>query len=310
MLHVALGWEYRGRKVTCGPVVYCAFEGVEGFGQRAEAFRRHHELCGNELRPPLYLVPARMNFVTEHADFLKAVRAQLGKEIPVAVVLDTLNRSLVGSESSDEDMSKYIAAADAVREAFNCAVIIVHHCGHEQSRPRGHSSLTGAVDAQLSCRRDRDDNINIEVEWMKDGAEGEKIQSRLVVMEVGTDEEGHPVTSCAVVPGKNEPGSIEKGALPRAAQIALRALQEAVTAIGYAPQGAENSEGGGKVVSLKQWRDGAYRLGISGSGNERAKQQAFHRAKTTLVERRLVGASHDQFWIIDPQRGGTNIEHP
>jgi RecA-family ATPase len=59
----------------------------------------------------------------------------------VAVVLDTLNRSLNGSENSDEDMGKYIKATAAIREAFNCAVLVVHHCGVNDSRPRGHTSL-------------------------------------------------------------------------------------------------------------------------------------------------------------------------
>jgi hypothetical protein len=39
-------------------------------------------------------------------------------------VLDTLNRSLAGSESDDEDMAAYVKAADAIREAFGCAVVI------------------------------------------------------------------------------------------------------------------------------------------------------------------------------------------
>src|SRR5271169_5958977 len=34
VMHVALGWEYRGRKVQQGNVVYCAFEGAEGFKPR------------------------------------------------------------------------------------------------------------------------------------------------------------------------------------------------------------------------------------------------------------------------------------
>lgn len=41
-LHLALGWEYRGRKVRGGPVVYCALEGSSGYGARIEAFRQHH----------------------------------------------------------------------------------------------------------------------------------------------------------------------------------------------------------------------------------------------------------------------------
>src|SRR5215218_3545029 len=39
MMHVALGWEYRGRRVHQGPVVYCAFEGQSGIEARVEAFR-------------------------------------------------------------------------------------------------------------------------------------------------------------------------------------------------------------------------------------------------------------------------------
>src|SRR5260370_33625494 len=40
VLHVALGWEYRGHKVVQGAVVYCASEGSVGFRKRAEALRR------------------------------------------------------------------------------------------------------------------------------------------------------------------------------------------------------------------------------------------------------------------------------
>ena len=40
MMHVALGWEYRGRRVRQGAVVYCALEGAHGFRARVEAFRR------------------------------------------------------------------------------------------------------------------------------------------------------------------------------------------------------------------------------------------------------------------------------
>ena len=74
----------------------------------------------------------------------------------MAVVLDTLNKSLVGSESKDLDMAAYIRAAEAVRDAFDCVVIIVHHCGWDESRMRGHSSLRGAVDAEMSVTREGD----------------------------------------------------------------------------------------------------------------------------------------------------------
>ena len=86
-------------------------------------------------------------------------------------MLDTLNRSLSGSEFSDADMAAYIRAADVVKDEFSSSVIIVHHSGHDTSRPRGHSSLTGAVDAQLAVKRHAD-KMTVEVEWMRDGPEG------------------------------------------------------------------------------------------------------------------------------------------
>ena len=117
------------------------------------------------------------------------------------MVVDTLNRCLVGSESKDEDMADYIRAADPIRAAFDCAVLIVHHCGINGERPRGHTSLTGAVDAQLAVKKDEDsDLVTVTVEHMKDGDFGEVINSRLEVVELDPDEDGDPVTSLVVVP--------------------------------------------------------------------------------------------------------------
>ena len=197
-MHVALGWLYRGRRVLQGPVVYCAFEGASGYRARAEAFRLRFLYEHND-SIPFYLVAAKMVFLADHTALIESIRAQLGGQTPVAVVLDTLNRSIGGKED-DEHMAGYISAADAVREAFDCGVAIVHHCGVDEKRPRGHTSLTGAVDAQLAVKRDAAENIVVEVEWMKDGPEGDQIVSRLEQVEVGTDEDGEPITSCVVVP--------------------------------------------------------------------------------------------------------------
>lgn len=132
-MHVALGWSYRGRRVQNGTVVYCAFEGAHGFGARIEAFRQ--KFLPDDADPVLFfLEPMTLDLVRDHAALIRAIKTT--DEKPVLVVLDTLNRSLNGSESSDEDMTAYIRAVDAVREAFGCAVLIVHHCGIDVTRPR------------------------------------------------------------------------------------------------------------------------------------------------------------------------------
>jgi hypothetical protein len=142
-----------------------------------------------------------LDLVRQVDDLIKAIQAT--GICPAVVPLDTLNRSLRGSENSDEDMGNYIKAADAIREAFNCAVIIIYHCGIEGTRPRGHTSLTGAADAQLACRRDRNNNVELKVEWMKDGdSEGQIVTSTLKSVEVGQDADGEPITSCVVLPAE------------------------------------------------------------------------------------------------------------
>jgi RecA-family ATPase len=146
VMHVARGVFYRGRRVVQGTVIYVALEGGEGFKRRVEAYRRAHGVTD----APFYLITDKTNLVRDHRALIDCIRETVRN--PSVVVIDTLNRSLVGSESSDEDMSAYNDDADAVRAAFQCSVIIIHHCGVDDRRPRGHTSLTGNAHAQLAVR--------------------------------------------------------------------------------------------------------------------------------------------------------------
>jgi RecA-family ATPase len=119
MMHVARGIPYRGRRVQQGIVVYVALEGDKGFRRRIEAYKRHHGLAD----APFYLITDPIDLVRDHKTLIDNIKEQT-PDTPVAVVIDTLNRSMNGSESSDEDMAAYIKAADAVREAFGCTVIM------------------------------------------------------------------------------------------------------------------------------------------------------------------------------------------
>ncbi len=196
-LHVAQGWEYRGRKVQQGAVVYCAFEGASGFGARAAGFRKEHKLS-DEQYVPFHLSPLRMNLIKDHKALIKDIKLQTIE--PAIVVLDTLNRSLEGTQSKDEDMGAYIDAADAIRETFNCLVIIVHHCGIDGTRPRGHTSLGGVVAAQLKVDREPGELSNtVTVEWMRDGPDGDVVASDFEVVVVGVDDDGEEISTLSTV---------------------------------------------------------------------------------------------------------------
>jgi AAA domain len=244
-MHVALGWEYRGRRVQQGPVVYCAFEGGSGYSARAEAFR--HERLPEDSQPiEFYLLDAQIDLVADHKAIIAAIRSQIAEgQLPACVALDTLNRSLAGSESNDKDMALYIRAADAIREAFGCAVIIVHHCGVDDTRPRGHTSLTGAVDAQLAVRRDAAENVIVTVEWI--GAEGDVIASQLKRVEIGHDVDGDPISSCVVV-------EAEEPAAPTSSQPRLTKNQETMFSILLAA--------GQAGLTVEQWNTQARDAGL------------------------------------------------
>src|SRR5262249_6211684 len=147
--------------------------------------------------------------------------------------------------------------ADAIRSAFDCAVIIVHHCGHDASRPRGHTSLPGAVDAQLSVKRDGDDTILVRVELMKDGPQGDTLVSRVESVEIGIDQDGEPLTSLVVVGVDREAKSIaapKAKRLPDSARIALAALEIAIDEAGEAAPTSNHIPAGVRGVSTETWR--------------------------------------------------------
>ena len=295
-MHVALGWEYRGRRVKQGCVVYCALEGAQGFVNRVEAFRLE-KLSGN-VSPPFHLMASALSLVADQAAFLADIRAQLGEDKPVVVVIDTLNRSLAGSESDDKDMAAYVRAADAIRAAFDCAVVIVHHCGHGGDRPRGHSLLMGALDIQIAVKRDAAENIVATLELSKDGEAGAEIVSRLAPVLVGMDEDHEPVTSCVIV-AVDTPAALKpkKGAeVPKSAQAAFRALGKAIAEVGEVAPASNHIPPAVRVVTVDQWRTYAYQSGISDTDNDDARRMAFKRAHATLIGGKHVVAWDNYRW--------------
>lgn len=294
MMHIALGWDYRGRRVQAGPVVYCAFEGQSGLKARVEAFRQRF-LAEDHDPVPFYLQPVTLDLVADHGELIEAIRQQVG-ERPVAVVLDTLNRSLAGSESRDEDMAAYIRAADAIREAFSCAVIVVHHCGVEGTRPRGHTSLTGAADAQIAVSRDAADNIIVKVELAKDGPQGDEIFSRLEMVEVGMDEDDEPITSCIVVPVEGvASGRAEK--VTGATKQALTMLRTAIEEKGESSPGGERFPTGCRTVPVSTWRRYCETGMITTSENPDTRRKTFDRAAAKLKSLGLIGLWADHVWL-------------
>lgn len=291
--HVALGWDYRGRRVKQCPVVYFAFEGQTGFTARVEAFRQHYESVED---PPLYLCGNRVLLPDNGAEIVKAIEADFPEVKPGIVVLDTLNRSIRGSENAPEDMTAYIRAADLIRDKFNCVVIIIHHCGVDGDRPRGHTSLTAAADAQLSVRRDAARNVVAEVEFMKDGPEGEQLVIGLENVTVGQDSDGAEITSCVVVPVDGPPARQQTSRqLNDRQRLALDALAECLSERGASPPASLELPSGIKVVNVADWRTEMYRRGVLDNEAKNPRQD-FKRLCHQLQDRKEIGLIDELVW--------------
>src|SRR4029079_4552316 len=100
------------------------------------------------------------------------------------------------------------------------------HCGYDDTRPRGHSSLPGAVDAQLAVAR-TEETITVTVEMMRDGPEDTQVVSATEVIEVGQDQNGKVLTSLVVVPSEADPATQNRN-LPRGLAVFCPALKHAL----------------------------------------------------------------------------------
>jgi hypothetical protein len=299
IMHIALSWDYRGRRVQQGNVVYVACEGERGLGARTAAFRQQKLGEDRDADPPFFLLTTRLDLVADADALISDIRDQIGDGGCSTVVIDTLNRSIAGSESRDEDMSAYVKAADMIREAFNCAVIIIHHCGHNGERPRGHTSLIGAADAQIAVKRDEADRIIATVEFMKDGPEGDEIVSRLAVADVGFDEDGEPITSCTIEAADNEErtaSKTNKAKLSPGSARALQLLADAINRDGEIPPASNHIPQAVRCVAEDVWRQYCYAGAIS-TGDQHAKRMAFKRAAEALVSVGRVGKWGEWIWL-------------
>lgn len=289
-LHVALGWSYRGRRVEQVPVVYLALEGQAGYGRRIEAFKQHH----NVREAPFYLLRTAVNLVTKADEIIKNIAQQLASV--GLIVVDTMNRSLPGSESSDEDMSKYLNAAAKFVKQFDCIVALIHHPGHDESRPRGHSALGAAVDAQIAVRRGAADlEMICELELAKDDAAGTIIYSRLQTCEIGFDANGDPIGSMVVVPSEQSPANASVH-LSGVNKLAYDSLINAVAEAGEKPPASDHIPQNSLVVTEKIWTELFVRTTPGNYSDPDNARRVLVQAATKLKNMNLIGLWRGYAW--------------
>jgi len=192
---IAEGRDWFGYRVKGAPVVYVALEGQAGFRVRVRAWEQAN---GRPLPERLRLVLEPFKLV-EPRDVRDLAAAILAFGSGSVTILDTLNRAAPGlDENASADMGRMIESAASLQRLIGGLVVLVHHAGKDATRGlRGHSSLIGALDGSVEVTRDGE-RRTWNSDKVKEGPDGKAHAFRLESVEVGTDEDGEPETSCVV----------------------------------------------------------------------------------------------------------------
>jgi hypothetical protein len=307
-MHIALGWNYRGRPVEQGLALHIACEGARGLGARKEAWRLHHiegktpaEIAEIEAAPFHLCKDTALDLIKDAPRVIADIDTQFTGKVIGTITIDTLNRSLRGSESKDEDMAAYIAAAIALAERFQCLVLIIHHCGHNEERPRGHSSLLGSADAIIETKKDEHNRICAEVEEMRDGPNGATTHSLLKVVTAGYDENLNPITSCVVIP--DESAQIDAPQKPgtKAPSPMGRKFHDALLDALALPEVPQHRPNCGKGVSVTHdtWIRELDRLGLlNKDGTIKQRRALVSKYRAELVAANWAACNGDFIWSI------------
>ncbi len=303
--HIAHHWPWCGRKVRGGTVVYIAAEGGLGLEERLIAFRQHHGV--DQADVPLYVIPASIDLCSADSD-TKTLIGEIERLGTVRlIVIDTLARALAGgNENAPDDMGAFVLNCDRIREATGAAVLVVHHSGKDQSRGgRGHSSLKAAVDTEILVEN-VDSLVTVTVTKQRDYPSGDIFTFKLEPVEIGTDEDGDPITSCVLLPADKDATTSHCTKVSGQARVALDLLDRAIADAGEIPPASNHIPGQIRVVPLTLWRQYCYEGLIGDRDNRDTIRKAFNRNSKKLQELGVVGTWQDWVWTTGQAgHGGT-----
>ena len=323
-LHIAIGERWLGRRVKKGIVVYIAAEAGQTIFNRVFGWRLERKLMEVEKSEvPFYGIPMQLDLRNEDGDInelIETIRYHCGDEIPVLIVIDTLNRVLAGgNENSGEDMGKVLHSAFRLKEEFDGVhVCIIHHVGKDPSRgARGHSSLLADVDTGIEVVANQETKISTAtVVKQRDREIGDEIHFQLRQVFVGRredideedfDEDDENITTCVVEPldpfdlARKEENDRNVELTP-ATYKHLGALMTLLEEDGTMLVADSDIPSGTRCVNYEIWRQYCYDTIKPKDGkpiSQEAKQKAFKRASDELETRKRIKTHGKWVWLIN-----------
>ena len=198
-VHIALGREWNGRRVTQAPVLYIAGEGGLGVPRRIKALADEYnngEPIGGLYRLDHAIAAGDPKHIDRLIETVKRKAAEIEQPFGL-IVLDTLARCFSGDENKAEDMGRFVTACDRLKTEAGATVLVVHHSGVNEERARGSTSLRAAADFEYQIKRAETGHpaIVLKSTKAKDDREAPPQIFHLTERHLYTDSDGDPVTS-------------------------------------------------------------------------------------------------------------------
>ena len=301
MLHItyaiAQGRGVFGRRVKAFPVLYVAAEGEAGLSGRLRAIRDEFGPA-----PRFHLIAQPVDLLHPGGDLESVSKAaqHIGARL---IVLDTLARMMAGGdENGPEDMGRFIANVGCLRSETGAHVAVIHHGTKRPngSTPRGHGSLIGAADLVVEIAKAKDNNRTATVTAAKDDADGVALGFRLHVVELGTDPDGDPITTCRV-DELTEPSPARSG-LTAAERMASDVLANLISAEGKPPP--VGCPDGLLGVPEDRWRHECDSCGMSAAEKRDNRRRSFSRVYEGLTKKGIVATWDGIVWLTRPTAQG------
>jgi KaiC/GvpD/RAD55 family RecA-like ATPase len=284
LLHAAHGLRWHGRSVTKPlRVAYLIGEGQTGLRTRIHAWIKAHP---TETRPAWRVLPEAVPLTSRVSELINALQGFK----PDVIAIDTLNAYFGDlDENATADMTTFMASVRRLRDELGCAVIVVHHVGHADSRrERGSSVLRGAADVMIQVARDEnsgDGHIGVQVVAARDMETWEEpLSLRLVSADTEwTDDQGETITTCLIASG-DRPVSLRK----RSARAPSPNQHVVITIVNALA--TQRANGANKalvrrteLVAIAQ-RAGASRTGAYRAIEKLAKRMGWREVESGLIE--------------------------
>lgn len=294
-LAVASGFDWFGRDVQRGIVVYVCAEGAAGIAKRLRAAIQRLDLDPETTK--IFIITAAPDLCSGRADALTiaAHAERLAEEhgLPVRlVIIDTLSRAMPGAnENAPEDMTAFIANIDTIRERTGAHVAVVHHSGKDTARGgRGHSALKGAADAEILVEK-LGTISRATVMKSKDDEDGWSVTFNMELAELP----GDPPASTLVLVPSDTPAPTSRPKLSPRERDALNKLHDLIADHGQTVASA-NIPPAARCVTLEAWRDALRKADLIDDGA--TGRQQWRRLKDSLRSAGLIAAWDDFIWTI------------